>query len=540
MSAERKEKMPIKTSIYSFLSAMFLLSLLVGISSAQNTVVVSKWPRGITYEIFVQSFADSDGDGIGDINGMTAKLDYLQELGVEGIWLMPINPSTSYHKYNVDDYYNIHPDYGTLDDFKDFIKEAHKRNIHVVMDLVINHSGSNNLWFQKALADVNSPYWDYYVWAHNDDPRVNPPRADGGNRRRRGRNWYSVRNSDYSYFAHFTRNMPDLNYDNPKLQQEIFKVGKFWLEEVGVDGFRLDAARHIFADHRAVDNHAWWEYFLQEMKKVKQDVYIVGEVWASSDMVAPYLNGIPALFNFDMGNAITRAVNSGSENGLIAEHKKIIDFYQSTNPDYIDCTFLTNHDQNRILSSVDGNIEKAKIAAALLFTLPGSPYIYYGEEIGMLGTKPDPMIREPYLWDTKENDKMRTTWEQPRYSTDSTVKPMAQQIDDEDSLLNHYKTFIKLRNTSSALTYGGLDTVSIDNTSVCAFIRSDENQDLLVINNLSSDNQSINLPEDLQSYNSIFFANKDAQIYNGQVQIPGYSTVILKNNINNVGDKINL
>jgi len=527
MSARGSQEISVKTFVSAMVSAGVVLFLFVGISTAQTTQVVSEWPRGVTYEIFVQSFADSDGDGIGDINGMTAKLDYLQQLGVEGIWLMPINPSTSYHKYNVDDYYDIHPDYGTLGDFKAFIKEAHERDIHVVMDLVINHSGRDNVWFQKALEDANSPYWDYYVWAHNDDPRVNPPRADGGRRRRWGRHWNSVRNSDYSYFAHFTGNMPDLNYDNPKLQQEIFKVGRFWLQEVGVDGFRLDAAKHIFPDHRAVDNHAWWEYFLQEMKEVKEDVYIVGEVWASSDIVAPYLNGIPALFNFDMGSTITRAVNSGSESGLVAKHKEIVEFYQSVNPDYIDCTFLTNHDQNRILSSVDGNLDKAKMAAALLLTLPGSPYIYYGEEIGMLGEKPDPMIREPYLWDTKENDKMRTTWEKPRYSTDATVRPMAAQVDDEDSLLNHYKTFIRLRNTSSALTYGGLDTVDIANTSVCAFIRSDKDQSLLVLNNLSPGSQSIGLPEALRRYSSIFFANKDAQMNNGQVQIPGYSTVIL-------------
>ncbi len=182
-------------------------------------------------------------------------------------------------------------------------------------------------------------------------------------------------------------------------------MGKFWLEEVGVDGFRLDAARHIFPDYRAIDNHEWWEYFLQEMKKVKNDVYIVGEVWAPSDIVAPYLNGIPALFNFDMGSAITKAVNEENADSLIIKHSKIIDFYKTVNPDYIDCTFLTNHDQNRILSSVGNDMNKAKMAAALLFTLPGSPYIYYGEEIGMLGKKPDQLIREPYLWNTASNDK---------------------------------------------------------------------------------------------------------------------------------------
>jgi alpha-amylase len=503
------------------------------VANAQNTTKVSKWPRGVTYEIFVQSFADSDGDGIGDFNGMTAKLDYLQELGVEGIWLMPIGPSTSYHKYNVDDYYDVHPDYGTLDDFKRFVSEAHKRNINVVIDLVINHSGRENKWFQEALKNPDSEYWHYYVWAHKDDPAAQiPPRVEG-QRRRRGP-WNHVEGNDYVYFSHFGGNMPDLNFDNPKLQQEVFKVGEFWLKEVGVDGFRLDAARHIFVDERATDNHKWWEYFLQEMKKVKEDVYIIGEVWAPSDEVAPYLKGIPALFNFDMGSAITKAVKEENPGDLVKKHKEILDYYKTINPDYIDATFLTNHDQNRILSSLENNLDKARMAAAILFTLPGAPYIYYGEEIGMIGQKPDPFIREPFLWDVKEKDKFRATWEKPRHSADSTVTPLTKQLTDKNSLVNHYKELINLRNTSSALTYGDLVLVeSTNNPSICAFIRSDKNESLLVLHNLSGTSQSFVLPQSLKSFSTLSFTNKKGKLKNGQAEIPAYSTVILKTNTNN-------
>jgi len=236
-----------KTLHLSIICTILLLSV-INILNAQDKQNVSKWPRGITYEIFVQSFADSNGDGIGDIKGMISKLDYLQELGVEGIWLMPMNPSPSYHKYDVSDYYDIHPDYGTLADFKNFVMEAHKRNIKVVMDMVLNHSSNQNPWFKEALKDEHIKYWDYYVWTHKNDPKVQPATvtsADGTQRRVRS-NWSAAENSDYLYFSHFGRNMPDLNFDNPKLQQEIFKVGKFWLSEAGVDGFRLDAARHVF------------------------------------------------------------------------------------------------------------------------------------------------------------------------------------------------------------------------------------------------------------------------------------------------------
>lgn len=479
------------------------------------------WPKAVTYEIFVQSFADSDNDGIGDFNGMTSKLDYLKDLGVEAVWLMPINPSDTYHKYNVDDYYNVHPDYGTLQDFKNFTDEAHKRGIHVIIDLVINHSGRGNLWFREAVKDEHIKYWDYYVWAHKDDPQVKPP---AGQKRS---NWYPVKGSDYLYFAHFGSNMPDLNYDNPKLRQEIFNIGKFWLREMNVDGFRLDAARHIYPDERADDSQKWWEYFLQEMRKIKEDVYIVGEVWTDFKDAAPYLKGIPALFNFDLGSAIIKAVNDEKGGQLASDHKKILDAYRSVNPDYIDNTFLTNHDQDRILSSVNGSIDKAKMAASILLTLPGSPYIYYGEEIGMIGRKPDPFIREPFIWDTKNKDEIRTTWEAPRFSSDSTVIPLSLQVADENSLYNHYRQLIKLRNNSSALTSGDLVPVTIANPSISAFIRSDQGQSLLVIHNLSGKKQIISLPANTRQFTSIYYQDKKGQLRNRQVEIDGYSCMIL-------------
>lgn len=505
-----------KTIFLFALNIFFLFTI-----SAQEKKV-SDWPKAVTYEIFVQSFADSNHDGIGDFNGMTSKLDYLEELGIEAVWLMPINPSDTYHKYNVNDYYDVHPDYGTLKDFKNFVDEAHKRGIHVIIDLVVNHSGKGNIWFKEAVKDQHIKYWDYYVWAHKDDPQVKPP---AGQKRS---NWYPVKGSDYLYFAHFGSNMPDLNFDNPKLRQEIFDIGRFWLTEMNVDGFRLDAARHVFPDNRATDNHKWWEYFLQEMRKIKENVYIVGEVWTNFEEAAPYLKGIPALFNFDLGSAIIKAVNNEKGGQLAADHKKILDAYKSVNPDYIDNTFLTNHDQDRILSSVNGSIDKAKMAASILLTLPGSPYIYYGEEIGMLGRKPDPFIREPFIWDEKSKDEIRTTWEAPRFSTDTTVIPLSVQVADEASLYNHYRQLIRLRNNSPALTNGELVPVAIQNPSVCAFLRSEASQTLLVLHNLSGIKQVINLPANARQFTAVYYSDKNGQIKNKQVEVPGYSSVILR------------
>ena len=283
----------------------------------------SKWPRGVTYEIFVQSFCDSDNDGIGDIKGMTSKLDYLADLGIEGIWLMPMSPSPSYHKYDVTDYYGIHPDYGTMEDFKTFVNEAHKRNIKVVTDLVLNHSGSDHPWFKEASKSERSPYRDYYVWAHKDDPQTKGEGKTTGDDSHNVHQWHEVKGSDYKYYGYFWGGMPDLNFDNPKVREEVYNIGRYWLQEVGVDGFRLDAARHIFPDDRPEDNHQFWQEFKAEMQKVKPDVYLVGEVWAEAETVAPYFKGLPALFNFEMSWKMLAALKQGTGASLAIHHNRI-------------------------------------------------------------------------------------------------------------------------------------------------------------------------------------------------------------------------
>lgn len=520
-----------KLNLYHLLlPALFLMASCSAPKQINNQpeAQASDWPRGVTYEIFVQSFCDSDNDSIGDIKGMTSKLDYLDELGVEAVWLMPMSPSPTYHKYDVTDYYGIHPDYGTMDDFKEFVKEAHKRNINVVIDLVLNHSGSDHPWFKAAAKDTASPYRDYYVWAHKDDPQTKGEGKVTGADSDNVNHWHSVEGSDYKYFGYFWGGMPDLNFDNPELREEVFKIGRFWLQEVGVDGFRLDAARHIFSDERAEDNHQWWVEFKNEMQQVKPDVYLVGEVWADAATVAPYIEGLPALFNFEMSWAILKALKEGTGDSLAIKHAKILDFYQHVNPDFIDATILSNHDQNRIMSEVNGDMNKAKTAAALLFTLPGSPYIYYGEEIGMTGKKPDEQIREPFLWDVKGKDECRTTWLEPQYSTEKTVAPAAVQAETENSMLNHYKSFISLRNNSKALTYGNLEPVNVNHKAVSAFLRTHATESVLVLHNVSGADASITLPASLNDYKTVLFQNNEAVQGNNGVKLPAYSTLILK------------
>lgn len=367
------------------------LTLMAGLAVAaacktdKNPEVKDYWPQaGVTYEIFVQSFNDSDGDGIGDLNGVTEKLDYVKDLGANAIWFMPIMPSPSYHKYDVTDYKAIHPDYGTMEDFKNLLEEAHKRDIKIVIDLIINHSGSGHPWFEEARKGRDNPYRDYYVWAQKDTiaESINKKviTLDSDNIRQ----WHDPGNGEDFYYGFFTGEMPDLNYDNPKVREEIYDIGRFWLEEIGVDGFRLDAAKHIFPDDRPLDNHAFWKEFRAKMEAIKPDVYLVGEVYDKKEIVAPYLPGLPALFNFDFHYTLLEALNT--ENGMLLakKQKEILDFYQGITPNFVDATISSNHDQPRLLNELGSDPDRFKQASAILLTMPGAPYLYYGEEIGML------------------------------------------------------------------------------------------------------------------------------------------------------------
>jgi alpha-amylase len=511
---------------------IFVLAIACCIAGCTNNKPVAQWPYGVNYEVFVRSFADSNGDGIGDFKGLTAKLDYLKDLGIGGIWLMPIMPSPTYHKYDVVDYKAVDPEYGTVEDFKKLVEEAHKRNIRILVDLIVNHTGSDHPWFKNAIQSKDNPYRNYYVWAKKDSIRAQIAKKaislDSDNITQ----WHPVNGDTVAehYYGFFWGGMPDLNLDNPRVREEFVDIGQFWLRDMKVDGFRLDAAKHIFPTERAADNHAFWVWFRQKMQKFKPDVYLVGEVWSKAEDVAPYLKGLPALFNFDMGYSITSVVRAEQDTiGLIRQYKSISDFYNQTTREYIDATFLKNHDQNRILSELGGDINKARVAAGILFTLPGTPYVYYGEEIGMLGVKPDEFIREPFVWDSGRKDPMQTHWETPRYSTDQSVIPYALQKDDPNSLFNFYKKFIHYRNRSEALTYGTIETSPVASKEIVSWIRKTKSSQRLVLHNVTRTELKITLPESLQPFTSIEFdASGKASLNGRELLIPAYSSIVLK------------
>lgn len=492
----------------------------------QSFVLAGNWPYAVTYEIFVQSFCDSDGDGIGDFQGLTSKLDYLQDLGIEAVWLMPINPSPSYHKYDVTDYKDIHPDYGTLSDFKNFLNEAHRRNIKVVMDLVINHTARDHPWFQEAISDSISEYRDYYVWANKDSIASQIAKKEVSLDSDNITQWHPVEGDPEHYYGFFWGGMPDLNFDNPSVQEKIFEIGRFWLEDVGVDGFRLDAAKHIFPDERATDNHQWWITFREEMEKVNPNVQLIGEVWSDAETVAPYLKGLPTLFNFDIGYEIINAVNTENGQSLVTRHKKIRDFYNSVTDEFVDATFITNHDQNRVMSSLNANQNKAKMAASLLLTLPGSPYIYYGEEIGMQGMKPDEHIREPFNWESG-SASCETTWLKPQHTTEESVVALEVQRSDSASIFQHYKDLILARNNHPILTYGEIGLVRKNLPGTASFYRIYNEDSLFVVHNLTAAPVAQQLPA---GFGEIYFQTSTNQPFKDRIlNLPPYSSFVISN-----------
>ncbi len=484
------------------------------------------WPNGIMYEIFVQSFADSNGDGIGDFNGMTSKLDYLQDLGIQGIWLMPIGPSPSYHKYDVTDYYGVHPDYGTMDDFKHFVAEAHKRNIKVVMDFVVNHSSSEHPWFLDAKADKNSQYRDYYVWASIDSIQDQLSKKEITLDSDNITQWHQSGSGNEYYYGFFYGGMPDLNYDNPKVRAEMINAGNFWLKEVGVDGFRLDAAKHIFPDEQAEKSHAWWIEFGDAMRNVKPDVYLVGEVWGNAELVGPYLKGLPSMFNFDFHHAINDLMRTEKNNGIIENLINTRGVYGNIQPNYMDAIFVNNHDQNRLISNVDNSLAKNKLAAAILLTLPGTPYIYYGDEIGMLGKKPDEMIREPFLWDYVDKDSLRTKWIEPVNSNDSTVVPLALQIKDSNSTCHFFKAWIGNRNGQQVLLEGDLKSIDLSD-KLLGYVRTLGDDRVVVIHNLTGDEVDISLSS-LNCTDVEFYFGEEPKMKHAILVLNPYQSIVLK------------
>lgn len=449
------------------------------------------WNDRVFYEIFVRSFKDSDGDGIGDFAGLTASLDYLNDgdpattddLGITGIWLMPVFPSPSYHGYDVTDYRSVNPDYGSMADFEAFLEAAHARGIAVIIDLVLNHTSSEHPWFTASQAG-DPTYRDWYIWSDTDPATTGPWGQDV---------WHEGGNG--YYFGLFWEGMPDLNLENDAVTAELHDVARFWLEDVGVDGFRLDAARHLIEEGDVMADTPstvrWLETFTEYVHGVAPDAMVLGEVWSPTLDVAGYVpDALDLAFEFALSDAGGNAAAHGDAAVLEAAAERVRGAY----PDDQYATFLSNHDMDRVMSSVGGDVSLAKTAAVWLLTSPGVPFVYYGEEVGLEGTKPDERIRTPMPW-TGDPPGVGFSSGEPWEPVDSgfAVHNVAGEDADPASLLNLYRELIHLRNDSSALRRGSTIDVETGTSTVLAYLRSDGDDHVLVIGNLGADAAALSL-----------------------------------------------
>ena len=447
------------------------------------------WNDRVFYQIFVRSFQDSDGDGIGDFQGIIDRLDYLNDgdprsqsdLGVTGIWLMPPAEARSTHGYDTTDYYAVESDYGTIADLRRLIAAAHERGIAVIIDMTLNHSSSQHPWF-LASRRGERPYSHWYIWADEHPGYVGPWGAPA---------WH--RAGDRYYYGVFWDGMPDFNLRDPGLTRELEDIATFWLRDIGVDGFRLDAIKHLIEvgdlQENRPEGRRWLSGYEAHLEAIKPNSFSVGEIYnGPSFVVARYVNerSIDVGFDFKLAREMISAAQRGSHRDLARAHRIAMRDY----PMNQFAAFLTNHDQDRLAVRLLHDMGRNKAAAALLLTGPGVPFIYYGEEIGMAGSKPDERIRTPMQWANdatggfSDGDRL---WQPLQAADNLRAANVADQRDDPDSLLSRYRDLIHLRNDNSALRRGDLRPVSSSARAVYAFVRQDPRQRLLLIINLGGE-----------------------------------------------------
>lgn len=439
------------------------------------------WNDEVFYEIFVRSFYDSDGDGIGDFQGIIEKLDYLNDgdpetdtdLGITGLWLMPMMASPSYHGYDVTDYYATQPDYGTMEDFEALLDAAHERGVKIIIDFVMNHSSSQHPWFQQS-TDPQSEYRDWYIWREEDPGNLGPW----------GQPIWHAWAEEY-YYGLFWSGMPDLNYSHPPVKAEMFDIAEFWLDK-GVDGFRLDAVKYLDEDGTILENTPETFQLLEDFhdlyKGVNPDALTVGEVWSNTASVVPYVQDdrLDICFEFSLAYGIIGAVHGQSSGPL----QETIAEIQRSYPKLQYATFLTNHDIDRIYSQMGQNLPKMKQAATLYMTLPGVPFIYYGEEIGMTGVGAHENIRRPMQWTDGPQAGFSSAAPWIGLGGNYGSNNVATLSDDPGSLLNLYRRLVHLRRGQEALRRGYLLAVAAEEAHCLSYARIVEEEAVILATNL--------------------------------------------------------
>lgn len=443
------------------------------------------WREAVFYEVFVRSFADSTtgplaGDGVGDIRGLIERLDYINDgdpattddLGATALWLMPIMESPSYHGYDIVDYYAVDREYGTAEDFRELVRECDRRGVRIVIDMVLNHTSHEHPWFAEA-RDAASPRRDWYIWSPS---RPTDCGEDWGHK------WHDTPSG--WYYGWFGGHMPDLDYRNADVTREMHAMSAFWLGDMGAAGLRLDAIRHLIetdcVDNSTPETHAWLKDYHAFCRSVRPDAMLVGEVWDKTETVVGYgPDELDLTFQFDLAGAILDATKTRSAANLRETQARISAGFR----DEQYATFLTNHDIRRVMTELSGDRRRAATAAAILLTGPGVPFVYYGEEIGMSGDKPDHRIRTPMPWNDNGGFSTAEPWS--RYSDDPATLNVIAQDADPASMLNLYRALIHARTAHPALRTGAMRLVPCSSDAVYSFVREEDGQRVLVVANLS-------------------------------------------------------
>ncbi len=487
------------------------------------------------YEIFVASYCDSDGDGMGDFNGIISKLDYISDMGFNGIWLMPIMTSPSYHKYDTEDYYNVDPEYGTMEDFKNLIAECHKRGIKLIIDYVFNHSSNEHPWFLEAVKYLEGlgegeepdltecPYVGYYHFTRE---------SNGGN------GYHRAGNSDWYYECVFYYTQPDMALENEAVRNEFEKITKYWLD-LGVDGFRLDAAKEYFSGATS-KNVEVLQWITDYVKSVNKDAYMVGEVFdAQSVITAYYKSGITSLFDFPLAQynglipATVKKLGTASAKSFANALLSLDEGYSASNPDYIDAPFLSNHDTTRVSAQCANNEDQMKMSAGILLMMNGSPFVYYGEEIGMnsMGDK-DENKRLPMQWSATDKAGM-TNAPTGADEVEQKFAPLDVQLEDPLSIANYYKRALRIRNENPEIARGELSTVDeLIDKNICAIKKDYEGSELVIVFNINKEDTQVDLNAagygqlNIRGYLTV--DGRAVELKDGVLDMPLYSIVILK------------
>ncbi|MBR5730856.1 MAG: hypothetical protein IKX89_02770 [Firmicutes bacterium] len=489
----------------------------------------------VFYEIFVGSFSDSDGDGTGDLKGIINRIDYFNDgdafsgksLGVEGIWLTPVFTSSSYHKYNVDDYYEVDPEFGTQKDLEDLISACHKRGIKVILDMVINHTGDRNDWFRKFCAaqrsgDMEDPYYFFYSFYRSGDPAP------------AGRRFQKVTGANAYYECNFDGSMPELNFDQPEVRQAVLDIAKYYLD-LGVDGFRFDAAKYVYLGETD-KNLEFWNWYIGELRKIKPEIYTVAEVWDSDSVTDKYFDALNC-FDFStsqISGLIADTAKGGDVNRFTAYVEKYLKNINGLNEDAMIIPFISNHDMDRAAGYLAVSSFNMQFAANLYILGPGSPFIYYGEEIGIKGSRgsanTDANRRLAMLWgdDDKVRDPEGTTYNKSSQADTS----VAAQLGADDSLLTYYKKLLMIRAANPEIARGEYKALKVSGSKVGGFTSTLNGSSVCVFHNRANDPQTIDLStvSGAESFKKISAAigQGTAVLEGSKLTLDGRTSVILR------------